>query len=103
MRAGAVEKTGEIVQERHENADRGVVDRNAHNCPSRSHRDFAWSKYGRSDTVPRTYREKSQMRRIVIGVIVGLSLATSAWAEQSSRLDEIIKRGSLRVGMTGDY
>jgi cyclohexadienyl dehydratase len=47
--------------------------------------------------------EGKQMRRIVIGVIVGLSLATSAWAQQASRLDEIIKRGTLRVGMTGDY
>lgn len=27
----------------------------------------------------------------------------SAHAEQASRLDEIIKRGALRVGMTGDY
>src|SRR5438876_107835 len=33
------------------------------------------------------------MRRIAIGVIVGLSLVTSAWAQQASRLDEIIKRG----------
>src|SRR5271154_7191662 len=29
--------------------------------------------------------------------------ATSVQAQQPSRLDEIIKRGSLRVGMTGDY
>jgi len=29
--------------------------------------------------------------------------ATSVHAQQPSRLDEIIKRGSLRVGMTGDY
>ncbi len=33
-----------------------------------------------------------------------LLLATvSAHAQQASRLDEIIKRGSLRVGLTGDY
>jgi cyclohexadienyl dehydratase len=30
-------------------------------------------------------------------------LAASAQAQQTSRLDEIIKRGALRVGMTGDY
>jgi cyclohexadienyl dehydratase len=29
--------------------------------------------------------------------------ASAAQAQQPSRLDEIIKRGSLRVGMTGDY
>lgn len=43
------------------------------------------------------------MRRIVIGIVVGLSLTMSAWAQQASRLDDIIKRGTLRVGMTGDY
>src|SRR6201986_5606711 len=32
-----------------------------------------------------------------------LLAATSAQAQQSSRLDDIIKRGTLRVGMTGDY
>ena len=32
-----------------------------------------------------------------------LLLAASAQAQQASRLDEIIKRGSLRVGLTGDY
>jgi cyclohexadienyl dehydratase len=30
-------------------------------------------------------------------------LAVPAHAQQSSRLDEILKRGTLRVGMTGDY
>ncbi len=30
-------------------------------------------------------------------------VAASAHAEQASRLDEIMKRGTLRVGMTGDY
>jgi cyclohexadienyl dehydratase len=29
--------------------------------------------------------------------------AASAQAQQASRLDEILKRGTLRVGMTGDY
>jgi cyclohexadienyl dehydratase len=32
-----------------------------------------------------------------------LLLAASAQAQQASRLDDIIKRGSLRVGLTGDY
>src|SRR6266436_2862139 len=30
-------------------------------------------------------------------------VAASAHAQQASRLDDIIKRGTLRVGMTGDY
>src|ERR1700722_1194866 len=30
-------------------------------------------------------------------------LSASAQAQQPSRLDDIIKRGTLRVGMTGDY
>ena len=30
-------------------------------------------------------------------------VAASAHAQQASRLDEIVKRGTLRVGMTGDY
>ena len=29
--------------------------------------------------------------------------AASAHAQQPSRLDDIVKRGTLRVGMTGDY
>ena len=32
-----------------------------------------------------------------------LLVAVPAQAQQSSRLDDIIKRGTLRVGMTGDY
>jgi cyclohexadienyl dehydratase len=32
-----------------------------------------------------------------------LVVAASAQAQQASRLDEILKRGTLRVGMTGDY
>ncbi|SDS20499.1 transporter substrate-binding domain-containing protein [Bradyrhizobium canariense] len=32
-----------------------------------------------------------------------LLLAASAHAQQASRLDDIVKRGTLRVGMTGDY
>jgi cyclohexadienyl dehydratase len=32
-----------------------------------------------------------------------LLLAASAYAQQPSRLDDIVKRGTLRVGMTGDY
>src|ERR1700726_2096632 len=30
-------------------------------------------------------------------------VTASAHAQQASRLDEIVKRGTLRVGMTGDY
>src|ERR1700722_4607816 len=30
-------------------------------------------------------------------------LAAPALAQQASRLDEIVKRGTLRVGLTGDY
>ena len=32
-----------------------------------------------------------------------LLAATCAQAQQPSRLDDILKRGTLRVGMTGDY
>jgi cyclohexadienyl dehydratase len=30
-------------------------------------------------------------------------MAAAAHAQQPSRLDDIVKRGTLRVGMTGDY
>jgi cyclohexadienyl dehydratase len=45
---------------------------------------------------------------VVIRTLVCLAaafflVAPSAHAQQSSRLDDIIKRGTLRVGMTGDY
>ena len=44
------------------------------------------------------------MVRLLSCLIAALSLvAVSAHAEQASRLDEIMKRGTLRVGMTGDY
>ena len=44
------------------------------------------------------------MFRILAGFAVMMALMTAAaQAQQASRLDEIIKRGSLRVGMTGDY
>jgi cyclohexadienyl dehydratase len=44
------------------------------------------------------------MPRLLSCLAVALVLtATSARAEQPSRLDDIIKRGSLRVGTTGDY
>jgi cyclohexadienyl dehydratase len=44
------------------------------------------------------------MRRLLSRLAAALVLATTAvHAQQASRLDEIIKRGSLRVGMTGDY
>jgi cyclohexadienyl dehydratase len=44
------------------------------------------------------------MPRFLACVIAGLFLATtSAQAQQASRLDEIVQRGTLRVGLTGDY
>jgi cyclohexadienyl dehydratase len=43
------------------------------------------------------------MFRFVLCLVMGSMLAVAAHAEQPSRLDDIIKRGSLRVGMTGDY
>ena len=43
--------------------------------------------------------------RIVAALAVALLANFSAHAQQPapSRLDEIVKRGTLRVGMTGDY
>ena len=44
------------------------------------------------------------MVRMLAGLVAALFLMTaSAQAQGSSRLDEIQKRGTLRVGMTGDY
>ena len=44
------------------------------------------------------------MLRILTRLVAALLLsAASAHAEQPSRLDDIVKRGMLRVGMTGDY
>ena len=44
------------------------------------------------------------MVRVLWSVAVAfLLVAASAHAQQASRLDEIVKRGSLRVGLTGDY
>jgi len=45
------------------------------------------------------------MFRMLIGLVMAGLLAVSAHAQQPapSRLDDIIKRGTLRVGMTGDY
>jgi cyclohexadienyl dehydratase len=37
------------------------------------------------------------------GLAAAVLLAASAQAQPASRLDEIIQRGTLRVGMTGDY
>jgi cyclohexadienyl dehydratase len=38
-----------------------------------------------------------------LAVLVVIFLSTSVHAQQPSRLDQIIQRGTLRVGMTGDY
>jgi cyclohexadienyl dehydratase len=46
------------------------------------------------------------MFRILLSVAMAVMVAASAHAQQpaaASRLDDIIKRGTLRVGMTGDY
>jgi cyclohexadienyl dehydratase len=43
------------------------------------------------------------MLRFLICLAALVFAATSACAEPPSRLDEIISRGTLRVGMTGDY
>ena len=43
------------------------------------------------------------MLRTLIGLLATLIVTLPAQAQQSSRLDEIIGRGTLRVGMTGDY
>lgn len=44
--------------------------------------------------------------RLFAGLVAGLLMCSAANAQQqaaSSRLDDIMKRGTLRVGMTGDY
>jgi cyclohexadienyl dehydratase len=43
------------------------------------------------------------MFRFMVGLVAAVLLSSSAQAQQATRLDEIIKRGTLRVGMTGDY
>jgi cyclohexadienyl dehydratase len=44
------------------------------------------------------------MVRLLSCLVTVFFLVTgSAYAQQTSRLDEIIKRGTLRIGMTGDY
>jgi cyclohexadienyl dehydratase len=44
------------------------------------------------------------MPRFLACIIAGLFLAAaSAQAQQASRLDEIVQRKTLRVGLTGDY
>jgi cyclohexadienyl dehydratase len=43
------------------------------------------------------------MLRILIGLAAVLLISTSVQAQQPSRVDDIVKRGTLRVGMTGDY
>jgi cyclohexadienyl dehydratase len=44
------------------------------------------------------------MFRVLLGLVVAVLWTVPAPAQQpASRLDDIIKRGTLRVGMTGDY
>jgi cyclohexadienyl dehydratase len=48
--------------------------------------------------------KESLMSRYFTCLVAALLLAAnSAYAQQPSRLDEIVRRGTLRVGMTGDY
>jgi cyclohexadienyl dehydratase len=42
-------------------------------------------------------------RRLASLAVMIYLMAAPAHAQQASRLDEIVKRGSLRVGLTGDY
>src|ERR1700756_3428817 len=47
---------------------------------------------------------KCSIALIATGLAVALAvLASAAQAEPPSRLDQIVKRGTLRVGLTGDY
>ena len=43
------------------------------------------------------------MNRMLAALAAMFWLVSSAQAQQPSRLDDIVKRGTLRVGMTGDY
>src|ERR1700761_5745192 len=43
------------------------------------------------------------MFRVLIGLVTVLLMSTSIQAQQASRVDDIVKRGTLRVGLTGDY
>jgi cyclohexadienyl dehydratase len=46
------------------------------------------------------------MLRLLVSLVAAFLITVSAHAQQapaSSRLDDIIKRGTLRIGMTGDY
>jgi cyclohexadienyl dehydratase len=43
------------------------------------------------------------MQRVLMGFLIASFAIGSAWAQTTSRLDEILARGTLRVGLTGDY
>jgi len=43
------------------------------------------------------------MKRILMSLLLASLAIGSAWAQTASKLDEIIARGTLRVGLTGDY
>ena len=43
------------------------------------------------------------MRRMLMGILVALLAIAPSWAQNATKLDEIIARGTLRVGLTGDY
>jgi cyclohexadienyl dehydratase len=74
---------------------------------SRWHRARIWSKSSAiaNPGVIEFTGGEDVMFRMLVGLAVAALLTVSAHAQQpaSSRLDDIIKRGTLRVGMTGDY
>lgn len=43
------------------------------------------------------------MRRMLMGILVALLAIAPSWAQNATKLDEIVARGTLRVGLTGDY
>lgn len=43
------------------------------------------------------------MSRLLSGIAAALFFVATAHAQSNSRLDEIVHRGTLRVGMTSDY
>lgn len=43
------------------------------------------------------------MKRVLAGLLIACFAVSAAWAQTASKLEEIIARGTLRVGLTGDY
>src|SRR3569832_317433 len=107
MLGGTVEQRGQISKIRNEDLDRRLHHRNAHGLPAPCARLV---RSPRIDTTSGSDNETQKMKirkcsiSLFAGLIASVVAISAAPAEQpSSRLDEIITRGSLRVGMTGDY